>query len=99
MIFLRHIAFLDAYVSVKEASSQFHSLSGYYMGDWDTKVNREDLMGNINFNITHVQLFTPYAMKVDTDLWVANIFSTMSVGHAIQGGKNEVYKALGTVRF
>lgn len=75
MIFLRHIAFLDVYVSVKEASSQFHSLSGYYMGDWDTKVNREDLMGNINFNITHVQLFTPNAMKVDTQIYELLTFS------------------------
>lgn len=32
-------------------------------------------MGNINFNITHAQLFTPYAMKVDTQIYELLTFS------------------------
>lgn len=32
-------------------------------------------MGNINLNITHVQLFAPYAVKVDTQIYELLTFS------------------------
>ena len=56
-------------------------------------------MGNINLNITHAQLFAPYAVKVDTEIYELLTFSAQCQWVTPFKGENKVYKALGTVRF